>query len=423
MTALHPTRRRVLFIGEAVTLAHVVRPVVLARALDPARYAVTLACDDRYLKLFGELPFAWRSLATIPTVKFLDNLARGRPVYDADTLRAYVRDDLALIEAVNPDLVVGDFRISLGASARVAGVPYFTIANAYWSPYSRLPFPLPEHPMTKVFGVGLAQALFDLARPAVFALHARPLNRVRREYGLPGLGQDVRKIYTDADETLYADIPEFVPTAPLPPRHHWLGPILWSPRVEPPDWWATLPEDRPIIYVALGSSGENERALPVILRGLADLPVTVIAATAGRPLASAPPTNAFVADFLPGIEAAARAALVICNGGSLATQQALAAGAPVLGVVSNMDQHLNMLCLERAGAGARVRVGSLTSGQVRDLAERLLNAGWVPRPAASALRDVVRRHDTGRVFAERVAARLAALDHPARPGDSDISFS
>jgi UDP:flavonoid glycosyltransferase YjiC (YdhE family) len=49
-------RRRVLFVGEAVTLAHIVQPVVLAQALDPAQYAITLACDARYLGLFGELP-------------------------------------------------------------------------------------------------------------------------------------------------------------------------------------------------------------------------------------------------------------------------------------------------------------------------------------------------------------------------------
>ncbi|HRY15678.1 MAG TPA: glycosyl transferase family 1, partial [Candidatus Competibacteraceae bacterium] len=213
------SRKHILFLGEAVTLAHVVRPIVLARALDPARYEITLASDERYLKLFEELPFAWRPIETIPTIKFLDNLTKGRPVYDLDTLRGYVRADLALLEAVKPDIVVGDFRISLGVSARVAGVPYVTITNAYWGPYSQLPFPLPEHPMTQVLGVGLSQSLFNLARPLVFALHTLPLNRVRREYGLPSLGYDLRTVYTDADQTLYADIPEFIPTAPLPPHH------------------------------------------------------------------------------------------------------------------------------------------------------------------------------------------------------------
>jgi UDP:flavonoid glycosyltransferase YjiC (YdhE family) len=292
---------------------------------------------------------------------------------------------------VKPDLVVGDFRISLGVSARVAGIPYWTVTNAYWGPYSQLPFPLPEHPMTRVFGVGLSQALFNLARPLVFSLHTRPLNRVRREYGLPRLGYDLRTAYTDADQTLYADIPEFIPTASLPSHHHWLGPVLWSPAVEPPDWWEALPADRPIVYVALGSSGENVRALPVILQGLANLPVTVIAATAGQASGIAPPKNAWVASFLPDVAAAARSQLVICNGGSLATQQALAAGVPVIGVVSNLDQHLNMLCLERAGEGAAVAGGAVDGGAGANGGATVAGRCWLPRgggPVAAGHRSV-----------------------------------
>ncbi|MDQ2696718.1 MAG: glycosyl transferase family 1, partial [Pseudomonadota bacterium] len=223
------TRQRILFVGEAVTLAHVARPVVLATALDPQRYAVTLACDARYHRLFADLPFELRPLHTIPSAQFLHALAKGRPVYDTATLDGYVREDLALINAVQPALVVGDFRISLWVSTRLAGVPYFTVTNAYWSPYSRLPFPLPENPMADVLGVAVAQALFTVARPAVFALHTLPMNRLCRRHGLPPLGLDLRTVYTQADQVLYADIPNLVPTAPLPPNHHWLGPVLWSP--------------------------------------------------------------------------------------------------------------------------------------------------------------------------------------------------
>ena len=399
-----PTARpRILFIGEAVTLAHVVRPVVLAGALDPTQYDVTLACDDRYLGLFGELAFDWKPLQTIPTARFLDNLAKGRPVYDTETLRGYVREDLALIEEIKPDFIVGDFRISLGVSAKVAGIPYATITNAYWAPHSRLPFPLPEHPMTKVFGVRLSQAMFSLARPMVFALHCGPLNRVRREYGLPGLGHDLREVYTHADEVWYADIPEFVPTRELPSNHHWLGPILWSPSVPIPKWWDELPADRPIVYVALGSSGENARALPIILRGLEELAVTVIAATAGGSLSIDPPVNAWVADYLPGVEAAHRSSLVVCNGGSLASQQALAAGVPVVGVVSNMDQHLNMLCLEGAGVGERLRVGELTADKLQVAASRWLR-DTAGRGQAMQWAEVVRNHSGINVFRERLQA-------------------
>ena len=55
-----------------------------------------------------------------------------------------------MIREVEPDVVVGDFRLSLSVSARVAGVPYLAITNAYWSPYARQRFPLPELPVVRM---------------------------------------------------------------------------------------------------------------------------------------------------------------------------------------------------------------------------------------------------------------------------------
>ena len=47
-------------------------------------------------------------------------------------------DDLELIRRIEPDVVVGDFRLSLAVSAPMAGVPYIALANAYWSPFAVL---------------------------------------------------------------------------------------------------------------------------------------------------------------------------------------------------------------------------------------------------------------------------------------------
>ena len=44
--------RRVLFMAEAVTLAHVARPHVLANAMTLEGYDVLVACDPRYERLF-----------------------------------------------------------------------------------------------------------------------------------------------------------------------------------------------------------------------------------------------------------------------------------------------------------------------------------------------------------------------------------
>lgn len=397
-------RPAILFFAEAVTLAHVARPMTLAQSLDGKGFRVTLACDNRYQHLFPECEIAVFPLQTISNAQFNRALAEGRPVYDALTLRAYVRNDLDLMDKLQPDLVIGDFRLSLAVSARLNRIPYITISNAYWSPYARLSFPLPEHPLTRVMGVALAQQLFRLVRPSVFAYHSIAFNKIRREFGLPSLSYNLREIYTEADQTLYADIPHIVPNVCLPSHHHWLGPVLWSPQVQLPNWWPHLPSQRPIIYVTLGSSGEGHR-LPIILQALASLPVFVIVATAGGPLPRDLPSNARAAPYLPGIEASARSRLVICNGGSPTTQQALAAGVPVIGVVNNMDQHLNMICLEAAGVGLRLRAGQLTQVRLQKALKQLLQDESYTEKARY-LQQRIQQHDTQRTFVERVTTQL-----------------
>jgi UDP:flavonoid glycosyltransferase YjiC (YdhE family) len=389
-------RLRVLFVAEAVTLAHVARPIALARGLDPARFEAILAVDPRDQAPWKDLAIPVRPIASIPGERFRDALARGRVLYDVETIRAYVRDDLELIRETAPDVVVGDFRLSLSVSTRVTNTPYVAITNAYWSPYARQAFPRPELPLAGGLGLPIASMLFRMARPLAFAYHTRPLNQVRREYGLPGLGFDLRRIYTDADYTCYADVPEMVPTFDRPDHHRYLGPILWSPAVAPPPWWPDVPGDRPVIYVTLGSSGRGE-LLSAVVDALAGLPVFVLAATLGRSHPDPIPGKVWVADFLPGHEAASRARLVICNGGSPTTHQALAAGTPVLGLASNMDQHLNMEAVQRLGAGILLRSEHSDPRAIRAAVTRMLddaNYRW----AAAGLAEVFAAYDAPNRF-------------------------
>ena len=359
------TRRRILFFGEAVSLAHVARPFALAKSLDPASYDIIFACSKRFSTLFGAPPFPVLDLQTIEVARFQTALSRGQPIYDAETLRAYVEEDLRLMRDCAPDVVVGDFRLSLGVSARLQGIPYVTISNAYWSPYARPKYVVPELPFTRILGARAGQRVFDLVRPGAFALHAGPMNQVRKRYGLQSLGPDLRRVYTDADLTLYADLPELVPLHDAPPHHRFIGPIAWSPDVPLPPWWDRVPAGRPNLYVTMGSSGRSE-LLPTLLKALAGFDVNVLVATADRVVPTDVPANAFVATFLPGEATAARAELVVCNGGSPTSYDGLAAGVPVVGVASNLDQYLNMHYLVQYGAGVLVRAGQATERALRE---------------------------------------------------------
>lgn len=396
-------RKKILFVAEAVTLAHVGRPLALAQTLDRQRYDVHVACAPGYELFFkGSHVSSW-TISSISSARFLAALAAGKPVYDAATLKQYVLDDLRLLQAVRPDVVIGDFRLSLSVSARRAGVPYVGLINAYWSPHVAQRYTVPAIGLARVLPIPLADSLFRLVQPLAFALHSMPLNRVRRAYGLPSLGRDLRRVYTDADHVLYADIPEMFPAHELPATHSYLGPVVWSPPTGLPPWWDALPGARQIVYVTLGSSGQGA-LLPKVLQALAPLPVTVIAATAGHIDPGPLPANARTAVYLPGMMAAQRAALVICNGGSPTSQQALTAGVPVLGIAGNLDQYLNMHGVLAAGAGALLRSDRLNEGALRDAALRLLEQPG-PREAAGRVAQQFLRYDAG----ARLAGLLAQL--------------
>lgn len=401
-------RKKILFVAEAVTLAHVGRPLALAATLDRSRYEVHFACAAGYDFCFEGADLVRWPIHSISSKQFLQALADGKPVYDQATLSGYVEQDLQLLNQIKPDIVVGDFRLSLSISARLAGVPYISLINAYWSPYVRQQYTVPSLPLTRFLPIPLANALFKLARPLAFALHTIPLNRVRRQHGLPSLGWDLNRVYTDADYTLYADVPQLFHPESMPANHAFIGPVLWSPPQAFPPWWDSLPADRPIVYVTVGSSGHGA-LLPAALKALAGLPVTVLAATVGRVVLDQVPDNVRAADFLPGEEAARRSALVICNGGSPTSHQALAAGVPVVGIASNLDQFLNMQGIVAAGAGALLRADRFDGAQLKQAVEGLL-ATPAAATAARQLQSVFDSYKASEAFSKLLSKILTRTD-------------
>lgn len=384
-------RPRLLLFSEAVTLAHIARPYALGAELSARGFEVHLARDARYDSLLGDALPQRHTISSISPESFTAALARGAPLYDLHTLQRYVEDDLDVITRVRPDAIMGDFRLSLAVSAAVARVPYLALANAYWSPYCRQRYPVPELPFVRLLGPTLGQALFTVARPLAFALHCLPMHRLRRQYGLPSLGADLDRVYTHADYTLYADAPDLFTMRDLPGNHRFIGPVSWSPQVAPPAWWNDLPRDEPCIYVTLGSSGRAD-LLPTVCAALGEVAATAIVSTAGAPVPATLPGNVHAAPYLPGAAAVARADLVLCNGGSPTTQQALLAGVPVLGVAGNLDQYLNMSAVERAGAGRLLRSGTLERDGLAAALRALLGDAQC-RAAAGRLADAWRAYD------------------------------
>jgi UDP:flavonoid glycosyltransferase YjiC (YdhE family) len=137
-----PSRPKILFVSETVTLSHAARPAVLASALDPHAYEVVLAWDPRYASLFPNLSFPTTPIHVVDNDIFNAALKTGKPFLDEATLRFHVEEDRRLLRKIQPDVVVGDFRLSPNDRCGVGEGPSLGYRQPTLEPFCRL---LPAH--------------------------------------------------------------------------------------------------------------------------------------------------------------------------------------------------------------------------------------------------------------------------------------
>jgi UDP:flavonoid glycosyltransferase YjiC (YdhE family) len=368
-------KKKILFMAEAVTWSQVVRLVVLARGLDPNKYEIHFAAAHFDKHLFQGANFTRWPISLLPADKIEALVASGaiKRVYNKALIEKYVAEELALYEAIRPDVVVADCRMwSTPISAPVFGVPSVNLIDAYWSPRAmRERFPVPDHVITQLIGDKIADRAFPFAMPMLFRYFAAPTNELRRKYGLPEVG-DLLDVVNWGDRVLFPDDPSLTPLTHQASHEKFIGPVLWSPQVPLPEYWDELGRDRPMIYATLGSSG-TITAAPPVLEALGGMDVDVVFSTAARFTPKNPPSNVHVVDMIPGDIAARKASLVVCNGGASTGYQALSEGTPIVGIPSNIDQLLAAIAMCDAGAGVFLRAAKVTPAKLRAAVEGVMH--------------------------------------------------
>jgi UDP:flavonoid glycosyltransferase YjiC (YdhE family) len=391
-------KKRILFIAEDVTWSQVVRLVVLARGLDPNKYEIHFASANFDKHLFQGVNFTRWPISLLPADKIEALVVAGaiKRVYNKAIIEMYIADELRLYEAIRPDVVVSDCRMwSIPISAPVFGVPSVNIIDAYWSRRAaRERFPMPDHPIVRLIGEKIAERFFPFAMPMLFRYFAAPTNELRREHGLPAVG-DLLDVVNWGDRVIFPDDPLITPLTHRASYETFLGPVLWSPQVPLPEYWDELGRDRPMIYATLGSSG-TIKAVPPVLEALGDMDVDVVFSTAGRVIPTNPPPNVHVVEMIPGDLAARKASVVVCNGGASTGYQALSEGTPIVSIPCNIDQLLAATAMCDAGAGLFLRAATVTPAKIRAAVERVM------------------REESFTEAARRAAASFAGFDPHAR---------
>ena len=156
------------------------------------------------------------------------------------------------------------------------------------------------------------------------------------------------------------------PRTGLPDMFRHVGPQIWEPEQDAPDW--LLEDGDPWIarHVLDRVPGRRDPRARARSRALRDEPVRVVVTLAdayGADLPTAP--NARVERFVPHGHVLDRAAAVVCHGGMGIVQKSVAAGVPLAVVPFGRDQPEVARRVSECGAGVTLPSKKLTPARLR----------------------------------------------------------
>ena len=290
---------------------------------------------------------------------------------DAEMIQR-VTHELVVLNNLEPSAAVTGSYPSLPLSCRVLNIPLVWVIQSTWLPdFFEHGAGMTDHIR---FAPGKAVADWTVKQFIKFWIKhgfLSSVNRAARHFGVKGYDSIFE--FWHGDTTLVAEPPEFS-GAKLPADHHFIGPLIPQDEFPMPREIEDIPRDRPLIYLAMGSSGTPE-IVARIVESFEGQPYRVIAPVEFQ-LARVPgvriPSNVLVTDWVPALQVNKLADLSVIHGGIGTVMTAALAGKPVVGVGMQMEQVANLACLERLGFAIRVPKSRNPSQQVQTAIRKLL---------------------------------------------------
>ena len=337
--------RSVLVFFHGYSLAHTLRPLVVARALCARGYHVELAGRGPHAVRVCQEGFIVHEVETMPQSRMDQYVAQGDyAYYDEAWIERCVRSERALLQVLQPDLVIHDMKPTVSLAARLEGIDQAEVIQAYNQPGYPEAIPLLE----------------------CFSTEAGSFEEFLEQRGEEV--QHQRSFY------LMADVPEFHPPGPGAPGYHYVGPLLDRPQesqhlpVLDEGWDLSLP----LIYLTCGSSGRSPEYLDGLIEAFRDQPYRLLVTTAGRWAGAVAADNIRVVEFLPGEWVLRRARVLVGVVGVGAIYQALSCGVPIIGAPEHLDQEYHLNRVEALGLGLKLNRRDFEGGHVLHALEQIL---------------------------------------------------
>ena len=329
---------------------------------------------------------------------------RERPLKPYEAVVRAVAETAPALRDFRPDVAVNDvLTLAPALAAELEQVPLATLVPHFYPPTADgvPPYGLGAMTARTPLGRGFWRATARQMGRGV-ERGRRELNETRRRVGLPPL----ERLYggISADLCIVGTFPQLEYPRTWPPGVHVTGPLIWQPPGGESEWPAG---SGPRVLVAPSTAqDQGQTLLRAALRGLADLPVRVLAVrrrgTTGLPHAP----NARVVEWVSYEAAMPQADVVVCHAGHGTLATALLWGAPVVTVPAAGDMAENGARAQWAGAGINLPGRFLSAMTLRWVVQQALERPAL-RSRARELAGWARTHD-GPEHAAGLVERFAA---------------
>lgn len=360
---------------ESVTIAHVVRPLQIAKALRKKGIQVIFGMNERYRNLVEDEGFNTAPLFSA-SPEILMNAVRRVNFKEVNAmLETYFQSDIVAMKKLGViDLVLSDFRFTARYAAKYLDLPFASLVNGFFSPYYDIAASVP-----KVIMPGLPDSIRNsylvktVIHNAVRNYHGHPYRHLCAKFGIPAKIKSAFHFSVSDELTLICDLPVFTPQKEsMPANYQFIGPLYWEPEnIAPISLNLPALAEKGLIYLTLGTSGEV-KAFEKIIQTLGRLPYEVILSTGGEPVQGLP-ENIHAVDYVKPSEILPFAKLMICHGGNGSIYQGLKFGVPLLCITSFYDQEWNGQRVTELGLGKDLYCKELTEDAIKSAIQEITN--------------------------------------------------
>jgi UDP:flavonoid glycosyltransferase YjiC (YdhE family) len=377
--------KTIIFAVAGYNLAETGRHIEIAKASRGHFNIVFFSYGGVYEKLIEQEGFKLNKLEPRLTEKQLKHVRKALSgetfntvgYFSANEMAPRVENEIALFKDIKPACVLTGWCQSVLTSARAAGVPFINVLHStsiteyYKAGLQSWPDRRNYSWVRKIF---TEEKLNRFASNLVLRmkLPAKSFNVLAKKYGLKEYNNIMEVL--EGDYTLLADIPQWVGLPEIRPNLSFIGPLPYKSNGEVPKEIIDMPKDKPVVYFAMGSSG-NPKLIADIIEGFKNKPYRVIAPVEShiKNLDVQVPENVVVTGFVPAHKVNPLADVSVIHGGQNTVMNACLSGTPIVGVGMHAEQQANLDACVRKGFAIRIIKREAKAKKIQEAIEKILN--------------------------------------------------